>query len=212
MDELRTGLELATEAELKQLTQILFARGFNPLDYWKNPLPAEVQSQDWQSWVDSLEKRFRYLAADSLTVIQGRSEKLSYRQILIQVCNYLTIDYSQSMSTTEIEAEIFLYIVGKTDENLARSSGKKDELLNICLKGGTVWAINSIVKKTVITRGIARYTMMRTAIGMIGPMLWASLIAELGWKAIATNYRRILPVIITLAQIRLIRSECWELA
>jgi len=37
LDELRAGLALATEEELRQITQILFHRRFNPLDYWQTP-------------------------------------------------------------------------------------------------------------------------------------------------------------------------------
>jgi uncharacterized protein YaaW (UPF0174 family) len=37
-------------------------------------------------------------------------------------------------------------------------------------------------------------------------------LADIGWKAIATNYTRVIPVIFALAQIRLTRSEAWELA
>ena len=230
MDELRAGLELATEAELKELTKILFSRGLNPLDYWKNPLPLEVQSQDWYSWIDSLEQRFRYLAADSLTVLQGRSQQVSYRQILIKVCHYLKVEYSQTMSTMEIEAEIFLAVLGKACNHLRVSQVQsfnqhQQQIFNMVLKGGSVWAINSLVKswltkqipsKTIAIaaakRGIARYAILKTTLALIGPVLWTGLIAELGLQAIATNYRRIVPVIVTLAQIRLTRSECWEIA
>ncbi|ELR99480.1 YaaW family protein [Gloeocapsa sp. PCC 73106] len=252
MDELRKGLELATEEELQQLTRILFARGINPLDYWKNPLPLEVQSQDWEHWLDLLEKRFRYLAADALTVLKGRTHQVSYRQTLIQVCHYLKIAYSQSMSTIDIEAEIFLHLLSKAWYRLPVSEKKAlskkfnedletsglapdknyDEFFKIILKGSSVWAVNSVLKpwilkqiavqipvKTAIEsakRGIivttARYAAVRSALTLIGPILWASLLTELGWKAIAVNYSRILPVIFTLAQIRLTRGECWELA
>ncbi|TVQ49392.1 MAG: hypothetical protein EA365_00495 [Gloeocapsa sp. DLM2.Bin57] len=222
MDELRTGLELATEAELKELTKILFARGLNPLDYWRNPLPLEIQSQDWSNWVDTLEKRFRYLAADSLTVLQGRSQEVSYRQILIKVCHYLKVDYTQTMSTMDIEAEIFLCVLNKACAKLPASPVKT---FNTVLKGGTVLAVNSLLKSWLVKQipsktiaiaaakqGIARYAMLKTTLALIGPVLWTSLIAELGLQAIATNYRRIIPAIVTLAQIRLTRSECWELA
>ncbi|MDY7016398.1 MAG: hypothetical protein SVX43_22930, partial [Cyanobacteriota bacterium] len=73
MDELRAALELATEDELQQLTKILFSRRLNPLDYWQTPDVIEVQSRDRQAWLDGLEERFRYLAADGLTVLRGRT-------------------------------------------------------------------------------------------------------------------------------------------
>ncbi|MGC1248655.1 MAG: hypothetical protein WA865_20780, partial [Spirulinaceae cyanobacterium] len=66
MDELRPALELGTEEELQQLTHILFCRKFNPLDYFQSVDPIDVQSKDREIWLDSLEQRFRYLAADGL--------------------------------------------------------------------------------------------------------------------------------------------------
>ena len=52
----------------------------------------------------------------------------------------------------------------------------------------------------------ARYTAVRGLFAFLGPVLWVSFFADLGWRAIATNYTRIIPVIFTLAQIRLTRS------
>lgn len=271
MDELRKGLELATEAELEQLTRILFARGVNPLD-WQNPLPQAVQSQNWSAWLDSLEKRFRYLAADGLTVLKGRSQELSYRQILQRVCQHLQIKYTEEMTTTEMEAEIFLLLVSKTWRKLPQSTRKSlglkldkslqeeeiqgqvnsqayQEGMQFLLKGTGIWALNSVLKpwllkkvtsyqtaKILLTRGgmttvsklpgyllkssagkslmlntVSRGT-LRTILAVAGPLLWTSLIAELGWKAISTNYSRIIPVIFTIAEIRLTRSEIWEMA
>jgi len=113
LDELRAGLALATEEELRQITQILFHRRFNPLDYWQTPEPISIQSQDLDLWLDSLDQRFRYLAADGMTVLRGRTQEVSYREILIKVCHYLKIPYSQRMKATEIEAEIFLHLISK---------------------------------------------------------------------------------------------------
>ncbi|MDJ0535496.1 MAG: hypothetical protein QNJ70_23915 [Xenococcaceae cyanobacterium MO_207.B15] len=169
MDELTEALELATEEELQQFTHILFQRGFNPLDYWRTPQPLEIQSQDWDSWIDSIDRRFRYLAADGITVLQGSSHELSYRQILIQVCLYLKIPYSQQMSTKDIEAEIFLHLVEKTWNKLPRREkrslqGKiirsisqarppeplplqiQHEPIKMLLKGSGIIAISSILK------------------------------------------------------------------
>jgi uncharacterized protein YaaW (UPF0174 family) len=58
----------------------------------------------------------------------------------------------------------------------------------------------------------ARYGAFRTVFAFIGPVLWAAFLADLGWRAIATNYARIIPTIFTLAQIRLTRAECWQTA
>ena len=273
MDELRTALELATEEELQQITNILFCRRFNPLDYLRAPDAIAVQSQDWDSWLDSVEDRFRYLAADGVTVLKGQTEKVSYRQILVRVCHFLKVPYSQKMPTTEIEAEIYLHLVNKAWKHLPPSEQKslstqiqkaladshtpqplpvhlQHNPLDIVLKGSSVIAINSILKpillkhiagqfalhfvryqgaKTAVvqggaivnqialqtakqgmTRAAARYGAVRTVLSLVGPALWGWFIADLGWKAIATDYGRIIPTIFALAQIRLTREDCWQ--
>ena len=273
MDELRTALELATEEELQQITNILFCRRFNPLDYLRAPDAIAVQSQDWESWLDSVEDRFRYLAADGVTVLKGQTEKVSYRQILVRVCHFLKVPYSQKMPTTEIEAEIYLHLVNKAWKRLPPSEQKSLSIqiqkaladshtpqplpvhlqhnpLDIVLKGGSVIAINSILKpillkhiagqfalhfaryqgaktalvqggtivnqialqtaKQGMTRAAARYGAVRTVLSLVGPALWGWFIADLGWKAIATDYGRIIPTIFALAQIRLTREDCWQ--
>lgn len=273
MDELRTALELATEEELQQITNILFCRRFNPLDYLRAPDAIAVQSQDWDSWLDSVEDRFRYLAADGVTVLKGQTEKVSYRQILVRVCHFLKVPYSQKMPTTEIEAEIYLHLVNKAWKRLPPSEQKSLSIqiqkaladshtpqplpvhlqhnpLDIVLKGGSVIAVNSILKpillkhiagqfalhfaryqgaktalvqggtivnqialqtaKQGMTRAAARYGAVRTVLSLVGPALWGWFIADLGWKAIATDYGRIIPTIFALAQIRLTRDDCWQ--
>ena len=273
MDELRTALELATEEELQQITNILFCRRFNPLDYLRAPDAIAVQSQDWDSWLDSVEDRFRYLAADGVTVLKGQTEKVSYRQILVRVCHFLKVPYSQKMPTTEIEAEIYLHLVNKAWKRLPPSEQKSLSIqiqkaladshtpqplpvhlqhnpLDIVFKGGSVIAVNSILKpillkhiagqfalhfvryqgaktalvqggaianqialqtaKQGMTRAAARYGAVRTVLSLVGPALWGWFIADLGWKAIATDYGRIIPTIFALAQIRLTRDDCWQ--
>ncbi|MBR8831814.1 MAG: hypothetical protein N5P05_002323 [Chroococcopsis gigantea SAG 12.99] len=173
MDELRTGLELASEDELQQITQILFTRRFNPLDYVQAPDPIEVQSLDWDSWIDSIENRFRYLAADGITVLKGKTGSVTYRQILIRVCHFLKVPYSQKMSTTDIEAEIYLHLVSKAWKRLPPSEQKslsikiqkalaatktpeplpahlQNNPLAIVLKGSSAFAVNSIIKPLVL--------------------------------------------------------------
>jgi uncharacterized protein YaaW (UPF0174 family) len=278
LDELRVALQLATEEELQQITQILFQPRFNPLDYWRNPQPLEIQSQNWDVWIDSLDKRFRYLAADGFTVLRGNTETLPYRKILIQVCLYLKIPYSQQMSTTDIEAEIFLNLVSnawkklpvveqqslqrKVSNALAKAQPPtplpvqiQHNPLKILLTGSGLLAVNSLLKKWLLTHiaeqftlhfaryqmaktalikggtltvlqskfalnaakqgmttTITRYSATRTVLGLMGSVMWGWLIVDLGWRAIATNYSRIVPIIFTLAQIRLTRGDYYCLA
>jgi uncharacterized protein YaaW (UPF0174 family) len=278
LDELRAALELATEDELQQLTEILFRRKFNPLDYVQTPEPIEIQSRDREAWLDAIEQRFRFLAADGLTVLKGRTHEFTYRQALIQVCHYLKIPYSKQLSTTDLEAEIFLNLMGRAWKRLPASERKsltvqvqrslaqsklaeplpahiQHNPMGILIKGGSALAVSSLLKpillqqmarqfalhfaryqvaKEVIVQGgaaaaaqfqnyltlqtakrgmalnAARYGTTRTVFAFLGPALWGYFFADLGWRAIATNYGRIIPTIFTLAQIRLTRAECWE--
>ena len=272
MDELTAALELATEEELQQLTGLLFGRGINPLDYFQTPLPIDVQSRDRDAWLDALDQRFRYLAADGMTVLRGNTHKLTYRQALIKVCRYLKIPYSQKLSTTDLEAEVFLHVLGRTWKRLPRSEQDvltrsiqnslaecnfpqplpisiQNNPLSLLFKGSTALAVSSVLKpillkelarqfaihfakyqvaKTALVRGgataaaqfqshvamqmanrgmalsAARYGAVRTALGFLGPMLWTWFLADLGWRAIATNYGRVIPAVFVLAQIRLL--------
>lgn len=281
MDELRTALELATEEELQQLTQLLFGRGINPLDYFQTPQPIDIESRDRDAWLNAIEQRFRYLAADGVTVLRGNTQQVTYRQALIKVCRYLKIPYSQKLSTTDLEAEVFLHLLGrackrlpendrealtvgmqrslscsKLSENLPISESENP--LGLLVKGGGALAVTSIVKPILLQqlarqfavqfakyqvakealikggataatqfqsymtvnmakRGMAlsaaRYGTARSVLGFLGPAIWTWFLADLGWKAISTNYGRIIPTVFALAQIRLVRSEeCWELA
>lgn len=275
MDELRAGLALATEEELQQITQILFHRRFNPLDYWQTPEPLSIQSQDWEPWLDSIEQRFRYLAADGLTVLRGQTQEVSYREILIKVCHYLKIPYSARMNAIDLEAEIFLHLVSKAWDKLPPQEQKSLQTqvgnslamanppeplpvhlqyspLKTLLKGSGIVAVSTVLKswllkhiarqfalhfatyqaaKTALIKGgttavaglsnqlalqtakkgmmtnATRYGVTRGVFSLIGPIVWGYFIADLGWKAIATNYGRVIPIVFTLAQIRLIRGD-----
>ncbi len=130
MDELRTVLELATQEELQDITAILFSRKFNPLDYVHTPEPVMVQSQNRQAWLDTLESRFRFLAADGITVLRKRTEQVTYRQALIQVCKHLKISYYEELSTVDLEAEVFLHLLGKVWRKLPRQQRQKNFFSN----------------------------------------------------------------------------------
>ncbi len=171
-------LELATEEELQQLTEILFRRKFNPLDYVRTPDPLDVQSQDRLDWLDTIEQRFRFLAADGMTVLRGRTEQVTYRQALIRVCRYLKIPYSIKLTTTDLEAEVFLNLLGRAwkqlstteqqaltvrvQRSLAESklsqplplSVQRDPLA-LLVKGGSALAVSSILKPLLLQQ-IAR--------------------------------------------------------
>lgn len=271
MQELRTVLALATEDELTEITRILFQPKFNPLDYLGTPAPAEICSQDRETWVYAIERRFQYLAADGLTVLRGRYYGLSYRDVLLQVCRHLKLHYRQQWSAIELENEIFLRLMEKVWEKMPADDSRllsqrisralaeaghtaqlppalQSDPMQLLLKGTGLVAFNTLVRplllrqfarqiavefaqyqmvRQVVAQGSAgvgaglalrsagqavaastvRYGAVRSVLAAIGPALWAWFLADLGWKAIATNYARVIPVIFTLAQIRLVRGD-----
>ncbi|NEP45960.1 MAG: hypothetical protein F6K35_44865, partial [Okeania sp. SIO2H7] len=132
-----------------------------------------IESRDRDAWLNAVEQRFRYLAADGIAVLRGKTQQVSYRQALIKVCRYLKIPYSQKLSTTDLEAEVFLHLVGrackrlpaneldaltvgmqrslshsKLSENLPISA--KENPLGLLVKGGSALALTSIVKPILL--------------------------------------------------------------
>lgn len=257
------------------MTQLLFQPKFNPLDYWYTPQPADVNKYERWQQIALLEERFRYLAADGLTVLKKRTHQVSYRQALLQVCRYLKICQYEGLSTAELEAEVFLVLLEKTWQQLPKkeqqlvegrlrsaiiSTPEFEQLPNalrqrplaLLAKGGSALALNAVIRPwllrqiaqefalhmaryqvakqalvkgglsvaaqvqsraaaQVATRGMAmttaRYGAMRSLLSCLGPALWTWFLADLGWRAVATNYSRVIPVVFAIAQIRLTRTE-----
>lgn len=196
MDELRTALELATDEELQDLTDILFRRAFNPLDYVRTPDPIDVQSQDRDTWMDAIEDRFRFLAADGMTVLSRKTDRLSYRQVLIQVCRYLKLPYQASMSTVDLETEVFLHLLSRAWKQLpAREQGAirirlqrsltnsqllpqlpsalQQDPLSLLVKGSSALAVSSVIRPLLMQQiasqfalHFARYQMAQQAVAV----------------------------------------------
>ncbi|NER00314.1 MAG: hypothetical protein F6K30_27065 [Cyanothece sp. SIO2G6] len=271
MDELRTGLELATADELQGMTAILFQRRFNPLDYLIPISPQTVSSGSRKAWLERLEQRFRFLAADGITVLKRQSHQVSYRTVLIQVCRHLRIAYSDPSSTLVLEEAIFLHLLDVAYQKLplfeqqaleryfqkalarlplGQSFPPATQPTTLCLwlKGSSALMVSSVIRplllkqmarqialhmaryqvaqKTLLSGGVAiqqqvalqmarrgvalnltRYGAARGVLSVLGPALWMWFFADLGWRTIATNYSRIIPVIFSIAQIRLLRGE-----
>ncbi|MGD1853452.1 MAG: YaaW family protein [Leptolyngbyaceae cyanobacterium] len=272
MDELRTGLDLATHDELAALAELLFRPKFNPLDYWCTPSPQVVQACDRKRCIIQIESRVRYLAADGLTVLRQSTEQLSYRQILLQLAQHLKLQLPAALSTLDLEAEIFLQLLEKTwrrltpqqqhqlRQRLTSELAQAEQFqqlspqlqrnpMALVLKGSSAVAINSVIRPwlmqqiarqfslqlaryqvaqqtlrgaatlgakvqgraalQVASRGMAvnaaRYGAVRSIFACLGPALWTWFLVDLGWRAVASNYNRVIPVVFTLAQIRLTR-------
>jgi uncharacterized protein YaaW (UPF0174 family) len=274
VDYLTEALELATEDELHYCAEVLFRRKFNPIDYLTMPKVIELKSRDRSELIAAIAQRFNFLAADGLTVLKGKADHISYRQVLERVCQHLHICYAKSQSVTEIEAELFLGLIQKSWQRLSFKERKRlddsmqlalseadiqkslpkgfnHEQIGLVLKGSGAIAMSTLIQPAImnflarqfavhlatyqvgqeaiklggtaiasklqiyISTNIAkygmastaaRYTVARTAFSFITPALWGVFFADISWRAIATNYTRIIPVIFTLAQIRLLRD------
>ena len=273
MDELRTGLELATRDELAALGEVLFRPKFNPLDYWHTPAAELVQGCDRSHRIAQIESRVRYLAADGFTVLRQDTQQLSYRQILLQLSRHLRLQLPTGLSTLDLEAELFLQLLEKTWHRLSPRQQRQlqrrltSELaqaeqfqqlspqlqknpMALVLKGSSAVAVSAVLRPWLLqqiarqfalqlarhqvaqqslrgaatlgakiqgraaahlaSRGMAlnaaRYGAMRSVLACLGPALWTWFLADLGWRAIASNYTRVIPVVFTLAQVRLTRA------
>lgn len=122
MEELRSALSLATDEELGDMTWILFCRKLNPLDYLSMPEPAEIQSKTREAQYAAIEERFRFLAADGLTVLRQRTQELTYHQVLARICRHLKLRLATDrLSALDLETEIFLHLVNRTWQALPKA-------------------------------------------------------------------------------------------
>jgi uncharacterized protein YaaW (UPF0174 family) len=277
VDGLRAALQLTNAEEQQDIADILFRPRFNPLDYLSRSNPNWVWEQHPEDCLDAIEDRFRFLAADGLTVIQGRTHGVHYGDILLQVCRHLKIPHDPSFTIEDLEVEIYLHILQRTWQKLPQDdrlvlqdkitaalgnsltrtqvAALKDPL-RLIFEGGGALAVTSVIRPWVLktiaqqvavqfaryqlaqeglrqggawalrlqgqlaaqsaSRGLmvtaARYSAVRTVFAVVTPALWTWFIADLGWRTIATNYGRIIPVIFILAQTRLLRDSTYSTA
>ncbi len=267
MNDFIEALHLATDEELWQIAEILFQRGLNPLDYFTLPPLVEVQSLDRGELISKIIDRFQFLAADGMTVLKGKTQSLQYRDVLKRVFWHLKMRCSSSVTTHELESELYLKLLERSlaklppkerqelDRDLARAIQDDpvhhNNLLGVLAKGTGVLALTTMVKPAVLhllarrvawyfatyqvgqealkaggaalaqriqayfttalaKRGMAiaaaRYGLVKGIFSLISPALWGIFLVDLGWRGIATNYRRIIPVIFLVAQIRLLKG------
>ncbi|CAN5959601.1 unnamed protein product [Sphagnum jensenii] len=119
--ELHMVLELASDAELSDLCNILYGKSLlSPL--LKSVAPGdgsnrgsieeamnEQQHGGRDALMDRLESRFLFLAADAKATLSGR--RPTYRDVLLQVRKKLQVPCSITFSTEDMEAEIFLHLL-----------------------------------------------------------------------------------------------------
>lgn len=113
--DLRDVLELASDTELHELSNILYGQSLlSPLlksitrgDGSYRRLEQESEGRD--ALVDRLETRFLYLGANAKETLRGW--RPTYRDILLCVRSRLNVHCSTKLSTEDLEVEIFLHLL-----------------------------------------------------------------------------------------------------
>lgn len=61
-----------------------------------------------------------------------------------------------------------------------------------------------------LTAAAARYGAAQGVLSVLGPMMWAFFAGELALKSIGTDYGRVVRAIVTLSQVRMVRTHGWS--
>jgi uncharacterized protein YaaW (UPF0174 family) len=121
-------------------------------------------------------------------------------------------------SVVAVNSVLRPWLLQQIARQIALNAARYEVAKQTMVRGGGVALaqIQNRVAFSMASRGMAvnaaRYGATRTVFSFLGPALWAWLLADLGWRAIATNYSRVIPVVFALAQIRLTRApDAFEL-
>ncbi|GMH16111.1 hypothetical protein Nepgr_017952 [Nepenthes gracilis] len=238
--ELRSVFELAENSELYELERILFGPSyFSPLlksivnRVKFDHVMIEEDLQEREHFIESLESRFLYLAADARSTLRGW--RPSYRNVLLGVRKDLNVPCSSKLPTEDLEAEIFIHLLQDYSghwkgQSAAALKVGATELQSMIVKGGQVFTLlkfshvllsrmstkvlletaNHQIKNEVIKKGIAgaasRYLGFQSLVSFLSPLLLGTFLADIVIKMMGTDYARVLQAIYLFAQIRSIRT------
>ncbi|XP_021725107.1 uncharacterized protein LOC110692420 isoform X2 [Chenopodium quinoa] len=237
--ELRAVLELATNSELLEIEKILFGPSYlSPLlkslsnGIELDRFMIEEDFEQREHFIEVLESRFLYLAADARSTLRGW--RPSYRNVLLDVRKELKIPCSKKLSTDDLEVEIFIHILGECSRDWDTAAALKvgsAELCSVLLKGGQLISmlklselvttrlsgkmlfeaakhkLDSKVVKKGLTGAASKYLGFHSLAAFIGPMVWGTFLADVVIQMLGTDYIRILQAIYALAQIRILRRH-----
>ncbi|KAL2622337.1 hypothetical protein R1flu_002542 [Riccia fluitans] len=142
--ELHFVLQLASDAELQELSNILYGRSLlSPLV--KSFAAAErsgkhdqeeflSEEDERNAFMSQLESRFLFLAADAKSTLSGR--RPTYRNVLLQVRKKLNVPCPCELSTEDLESEIFLCLLQQSSRKSIVSASASQEPLSALSVGG----------------------------------------------------------------------------
>ncbi|KAL3691716.1 hypothetical protein R1sor_005367 [Riccia sorocarpa] len=142
--ELHFVLQLASDAELQELSKILYGRSLlSPLvkslatAYGSGGQDEEEflsEEDERNAFMRQLESRFLFLAADAKSTLSGR--RPTYRNVLLQVRRKLNVPCSAELSTEDLELEIFLCLLQQSSRKSSVSASASQEALSPLSTGG----------------------------------------------------------------------------
>lgn len=232
-------LEIATNSELLELEEILFGPSyFSPMlksitsGVKFDKFMIEEDFEEREEFINVLESRFLYLAADARSTLRGW--RPSYRNVLLDVRKELNIPCSRKLPTEDLEVEIFIHLIQECSRDLKSGAALRigaAELRSVLLKGGQLVALLKIselvssrlsrtmlleaAKRKIGSQAIkkemagaaSRYLGFRSLATFVGPILWGTLLADIVIQMLGTDYVRILRAIYAFAQIRILRRH-----
>ncbi|KNA17641.1 hypothetical protein SOVF_078350 isoform B [Spinacia oleracea] len=193
--ELRAVLELATNSELFEIEKILFGPSY------LSPLLKSVSSgveldrfmieEDFEErdhFIEVLESRFLYLAADARSTLRDRDTAAAIKVGTAELCSVL-LKGGQLISMLKISELVTTRLSGKLLFEAAKHK----------LDG-------EFVKKGLIGSA-SQYFGFRSLGAFVGPLVWGTLLADIVIQMLGTDYIRILQAIYAFAQIRILRRH-----
>ncbi|GAB2225402.1 hypothetical protein Droror1_Dr00006194 [Drosera rotundifolia] len=176
--ELRKVLELATYSELYELERILFGPSyFSPLikSIWGGAefdhIMIEEDLQERDNFIEALESRFLFLAADARSTLRGW--RPSYRNVLLDVRKKLNVPCSSKLPTEDLEVEIFVhFFLNESAQSKGDAAALRvgtAELQSMLMKGGHAFAF--LKMSNTVLRGLSSKMILNAAKGEIGKEL-----------------------------------------
>lgn len=115
--ELWQALDLCSDDELEVLYKLLHSRSpFSPVlkSLVLENEPALVEKRGRLSIMHKVESEFRFLAADSATLLRGK--RPAYRDTLLRIIDRLDIQCSSNLTSPDLEIEIYWHILNNCAE------------------------------------------------------------------------------------------------
>ncbi|CAI5502619.1 unnamed protein product [Closterium sp. Naga37s-1] len=150
-DDVEFVLHLASDEELRELWDILYGRSlFSPVfksitagdgsasaaQLFSAAFGESSEGLEREDLIQRLEARFFFLSADARDTVTGN--RPSYRDVLLTVRQRLGVRCSVSLSTPDLESEIFLHLLNNYADTMEEDIGSSSSTSS---SSGSPWAV-----------------------------------------------------------------------